>query len=104
MMPLLLGGLGRGPARKRAREVLERVGLGERLTHRRVSSRAASKRVAVARAVVTRPKVIWQTADRQSRPEHGAMYRHCFTICKELLARWWWPRTAKRWQTRWTAG
>jgi lipoprotein-releasing system ATP-binding protein len=59
MMPLLVGGLGRGPARKRAREVLERVGLGERLTHRPGQlSGGEQQRVAVARAVVTRPKVI----------------------------------------------
>jgi lipoprotein-releasing system ATP-binding protein len=59
MMPLLLSGLGRTPARKRARDVLERVGLAERLTHRPGQlSGGEQQRVAVARAVVTRPKVI----------------------------------------------
>jgi lipoprotein-releasing system ATP-binding protein len=59
MMPLLLAGLGRAAARKRAQEVLGRVGLGERLNHRPGQlSGGEQQRVAVARAVVTRPKVI----------------------------------------------
>jgi lipoprotein-releasing system ATP-binding protein len=59
MMPLLLSGAGWAAARKRAREVLERVGLGERLNHRPGQlSGGEQQRVAVARAVVGRPQVI----------------------------------------------
>jgi lipoprotein-releasing system ATP-binding protein len=59
MMPLLLGGVGRAQARKRARDVLERVGLAERLSHRPGQlSGGEQQRVAVARAVVGKPTII----------------------------------------------
>jgi lipoprotein-releasing system ATP-binding protein len=59
MMPLLLAGQARATARKRAREVLERVGLAERLSHRPGQlSGGEQQRVAVARAVVARPQLI----------------------------------------------
>lgn len=59
MMPLLIAGEGRAVARRRATEVLERVGLAERLCHRPGQlSGGEQQRVAVARAVVVRPRVI----------------------------------------------
>jgi len=59
MMPLLVGGRGWGAARKRAAEVLDRVGLGERLDHRPGQlSGGEQQRVAVARAIVAEPSVI----------------------------------------------
>jgi lipoprotein-releasing system ATP-binding protein len=59
MLPLLVGGTAKAAARKRAREVLERVGLAERLSHRPGQlSGGEQQRVAVARAVVGRPQVI----------------------------------------------
>lgn len=58
-MPLLIAGVDAGEANGRAVEVLKRVGLGERLTHRPGElSGGEQQRVAIARAVVTRPAVI----------------------------------------------
>ena len=55
-LPLLYQGL---PRRERAREALERVGLGERLHHRpNQMSGGQQQRVAVARAISARPGVI----------------------------------------------
>jgi putative ABC transport system ATP-binding protein len=57
MLPLEL--LGRPDARAQAREMLERVGLGERLRHYpKVLSGGEQQRVALARAFVVRPAVL----------------------------------------------
>jgi putative ABC transport system ATP-binding protein len=57
MLPLEL--LGRRDARDHAAEMLERVGLGERLTHYpKVLSGGEQQRVALARAFVVRPAVL----------------------------------------------
>jgi putative ABC transport system ATP-binding protein len=57
MLPLEL--LGRSDARVRAREMLQRVGLGERLTHYpKVLSGGEQQRVALARAFVVEPSVL----------------------------------------------
>jgi putative ABC transport system ATP-binding protein len=57
MLPLEL--LGRRDARDHAREMLHRVGLGERLTHYpKVLSGGEQQRVALARAFVVRPAVL----------------------------------------------
>ncbi len=57
MLPLEL--LGRRDARAQAQEMLERVGLGERLTHYpKVLSGGEQQRVALARAFVGRPPIL----------------------------------------------
>jgi lipoprotein-releasing system ATP-binding protein len=59
MMPSLIGGASRAEAEGRARPVLEKVGLAERLDHRPGQlSGGEQQRVAVARAVVLEPKAI----------------------------------------------
>jgi putative ABC transport system ATP-binding protein len=58
-VPLFYQGLSRRERRERAEAQLERVGLGNRLTHRpRELSGGQQQRVAVARALVSKPAVI----------------------------------------------
>ncbi|MFQ5667336.1 MAG: ABC transporter ATP-binding protein [Candidatus Binatia bacterium] len=59
LMPALIRGMSLAEAEPRARAVLERVGLGDRLTHKPGElSGGEQQRVAVARAVVLSPRVI----------------------------------------------
>ncbi len=59
MMPALIAGLGRDHARRRAVELLERVGLAARLDHKPGElSGGEQQRVAVARALIQEPRVV----------------------------------------------
>ena len=87
-MPLRIARLPLSEARGRATELLERVGLADRLAHRpAMMSGGEQQRVAIARALVTRPSLLLadeptgdldeQTADalhlliREMHAEHG---------------------------------
>jgi putative ABC transport system ATP-binding protein len=59
-LPLLITGVAPKAARKRARDVLGRVGLGERADHRPGElSGGEQQRVTVARALVGEPALVW---------------------------------------------
>ncbi|MEZ4753502.1 MAG: ABC transporter ATP-binding protein [Bdellovibrionota bacterium] len=59
MMPLIISGVSENKAREKAENILVKVGLAERLTHRPGElSGGEQQRVAIARAVVTEPSVI----------------------------------------------
>ncbi len=58
-MPLLIGGCKRSEAHERARELLERVGLGERVRHKPGElSGGERQRAAIARALINKPKIV----------------------------------------------
>ena len=58
-LPLYYAGLGRTERTRRARELLERVGLGDRAEHLPTQLSGGQKqRVAIARALVTRPRIV----------------------------------------------
>ncbi|MBN1976106.1 MAG: ABC transporter ATP-binding protein [Anaerolineae bacterium] len=58
-LPLMFGGVPEKERRARARELLERVGLAERLTHRPTQlSGGEQQRVAIARALVGHPALL----------------------------------------------
>jgi putative ABC transport system ATP-binding protein len=58
-LPLFYAGVGRAERERRARAVLERVGLGDRLEHRpNQLSGGQRQRVAIARALINKPRLL----------------------------------------------
>ncbi len=58
-MPMLFGGVGRRERRRRAKDHLERVGLGDRVEHRPTElSGGQMQRVAIARALAMEPDIV----------------------------------------------
>jgi lipoprotein-releasing system ATP-binding protein len=59
-IPAFIAGVPRAEAEKRAKELLERLGLGQRVTHKPAQlSGGEQQRVAVARALINKPALIF---------------------------------------------
>ncbi len=82
-MPLLVRRMDVRTARERARELLGRVGLGDRLDHRPYQlSGGERQRAAVARALVTEPKLV--LADEPTGNLDGGNAESVFTLMLDL--------------------
>jgi len=82
-MPLLVRRTAVEEAKGKAREILDRVGLGQRLDHRPYQlSGGERQRAAVARALVTQPKII--LADEPTGNLDGANAESVFELMLEL--------------------
>jgi putative ABC transport system ATP-binding protein len=84
-LPLLLIGARPNKARSRARDILERIGLGARCEHRpNELSGGEQQRVAIARALVTRPAIVW--ADEPTGNLDSTMAASVLDLLREVHA------------------
>jgi len=84
MLPQMIAGVARGAAKARAAEILGRLGLGERLSHRPARlSGGEQQRVAIARALANAPKVL--LADEPTGNLDGRTAEHVFAMLVEVV-------------------
>jgi len=85
MVPMTLAGVGRREATDRAQELLERVALGERVTHRpNQMSGGQQQRVAIARALVHDPPLV--VADEPTAHLDHIQVEGILMLLRELAA------------------
>jgi len=89
-VPLIAAGIKRKEALLKAKEVLEKLGLTERLKNLpRDLSGGEKQRVSIARAIINNPKIIFAdepTANLDSKTGHEVMDLLCETACQEKRA------------------
>ena len=85
-LALAFGGLRGRERERRARELLERVGLGDRLEHRPAElSGGEQQRVAIARALANRPRIL--LADEPTGNLDSTRASDLLTLLREMVAR-----------------
>ena len=76
-LPALIGGVSRGKAFDRAKELIEYLGLGDRASHRPSElSGGERQRAAVARALINRPQVVLADEPSGSLDSHNRAELH----------------------------
>ena len=84
LLPQMIRGLNRGEARKRAVELLDYLGLGNRLNHRPAElSGGEQQRVAIARAVSNAPRILLADEPTGNLDVHTA--DHVFAALAQLV-------------------
>ncbi|HYK92849.1 MAG TPA: ABC transporter ATP-binding protein [Thermoplasmata archaeon] len=86
-MPLLIGGVSRTDSRRRASEILGQLDLGDRLDHRPAQlSGGQQQRVSLARALVSRPAIVWADEPTGNLDHEGS--EQVTTLLRELNRRY----------------